>query len=311
MFANGFKIAGVLTAAATVVGLAAPATQAQISGSILIDGSSTVFPITEAMAEDFSTANPGVEVSVGVSGTGGGFSKFCAGETVINNASRAIKGSETEACAANGIEFTEIQVGIDAITVVVSSDTQIFGSPGTVEGLSIDQLNAIWDPSAERRIRRWSQVDRSWANRLMVLFGPGTDSGTFDFFTDEVNGEEGASRADYTASEDDNILVLGVSRSPYALGYFGLAYYLENQDTLKALPIEGIAPSFETAASGDYPLSRPLFMYVNNDALERPEVAAFVEFYLETARDTDLVREVGYVAMEEDLYTTILADLGL
>ncbi|MDA0266540.1 MAG: PstS family phosphate ABC transporter substrate-binding protein [Cyanobacteria bacterium] len=311
MFANGFKIAGVLTAAATVVGLAAPATQAQISGSILIDGSSTVFPITEAMAEDFSIANPGVEVSVGVSGTGGGFSKFCAGETVINNASRAIKGSETEACAANGIEFTEIQVGIDAITVVVSSDTQIFGSPGTVEGLSIDQLNAIWDPSAERRIRRWSQVDRSWANRLMVLFGPGTDSGTFDFFTDEVNGEEGASRADYTASEDDNILVLGVSRSPYALGYFGLAYYLENQDTLKALPIEGIAPSFETAASGDYPLSRPLFMYVNNDALERPEVAAFVEFYLETARDTDLVREVGYVAMEEDLYTTILADLGL
>ncbi|MDA0865853.1 MAG: PstS family phosphate ABC transporter substrate-binding protein [Cyanobacteria bacterium] len=311
MFANGFKIAGVLTAAATVVGLAAPATQAQISGSILIDGSSTVFPITEAMAEDFSIANPGVEVSVGVSGTGGGFSKFCAGETVINNASRAIKGSETEACAANGIEFTEIQVGIDAITVVVSSDTQIFGSPGTVEGLSIDQLNAIWDPSAERRIRRWSQVDRSWANRLMVLFGPGTDSGTFDFFTDEVNGEEGASRADYTASEDDNILVLGGSRSPYALGYFGLAYYLENQDTLKALPIEGIAPSFETAASGDYPLSRPLFMYVNNDALERPEVAAFVEFYLETARDTDLVREVGYVAMEEDLYTTILADLGL
>ncbi|NJN21635.1 MAG: PstS family phosphate ABC transporter substrate-binding protein [Leptolyngbya sp. RL_3_1] len=309
MFANGFKLAGALTAAA-VVGLVAPATQAQLSGSILIDGSSTVFPITEAMAEEFGNTYPDVNIPVGVSGTGGGFSKFCAGETVINNASRAIKGSEEEACAANGIEFTEIQVGIDAITVVVSSDTRIFGAPGTIEGLSIDQLNTIWDPSAERRIRRWRQVDSSWANSIMTLFGPGTDSGTFDFFTDEVNGEEGASRADYTASEDDNILVIGVSRSPYALGYFGLAYYLENQDVLQSLPIEGVAPSFETAASGEYPLSRPLYIYVNNEALERPEVAAFVEFYLETARDTTMVREVGYVAMQDDLYTEILADLG-
>jgi phosphate transport system substrate-binding protein len=310
MFANGFKLAGVLTAAA-VVGLAAPATQAQLSGSILIDGSSTVFPITEAMAEEFGNTYPDVSVPVGVSGTGGGFSKFCNGETVINNASRAIKDTEIEACAANEIAFTEIQVGIDAITVVVSSDTQIFGEPGTVEGLSLEQLNTIWDPAAERRIRRWSQVDSDWANSTISLFGPGTDSGTFDFFTDEVNGEEGASRADYTASEDDNILVVGVSRSPYALGYFGLAYYLENQETLKALPIDGVEPNFETAASGDYPLSRPLYIYVNNAALERPEVSAFVQFYLETARDTTMVRQVGYVAMQEDLYTNILTDLGL
>ncbi|MGD1907031.1 MAG: PstS family phosphate ABC transporter substrate-binding protein [Leptolyngbyaceae cyanobacterium] len=310
MFANGFKIAGMLTAA-TAVGLAATTAQAQLSGSILIDGSSTVFPITEAMAEEFRGENPSIDISVGVSGTGGGFSKFCNGETVINNASRGVKDSEREACATNGIEFTEIQVGIDAITVVVSSETEIFGATGEVESLSFDQLAQIWGPSSERRVRRWRQVDRGWSNRLITLFGPGTDSGTFDFFTDEVNGEEGASRADYIASEDDNVLVLGVSRSEYALGYFGLAYYLENQDVLKAVPVEGIEPNFETAASGEYPLSRPLFIYVNNEALERPEVAAFVEFYLETARDTDLVTEVGYVAMLDDLYTNILADLGL
>ncbi|WP_008312425.1 PstS family phosphate ABC transporter substrate-binding protein [Leptolyngbya sp. PCC 6406] len=313
MFASGIKtLAAAFTAVAATLSVATAA-QAQLSGSIDIDGSSTVYPVTEAMAEEFRKTTPGVNITVGVSGTGGGFRKFCNGETVISNASRPIRDTEVAACAANNVQYTEIQVGVDALAVVVASNTRIFGAEGTVPaaGMTIDQLKTLWEPAAEGRIRRWNQLDRQWARNPISLFGPGTDSGTFDYFTEEVMGEVAASRADYTASEDDNILVVGVSRSPYALGYFGLAYYLENQNILRSVPVNGVSATFENAASGAYPLARPLFIYVRNDGLQRPEVRAFVKFYLETSRDTTLVREVGYVAMPANNYTTILSRLGL
>ncbi|MGD1941965.1 MAG: PstS family phosphate ABC transporter substrate-binding protein [Leptolyngbyaceae cyanobacterium] len=300
MFANGTKLTGAIAAVITVAGLVtATSSQAQ-SGIVQIDGSSTVFPISEAMAEDFMAANECVRVTVGVSGTGGGFRKFCAGETDISNASREVKDEELEACAANGIEPLQILVGTDALTVVTSIENDF------IDNITTEQLNAIWAPEAEGTITRWNQVDPSWPNAPIRLFGPGTDSGTFDFFTEEVNGEEGASRADYTASEDDNIIVLGVSRDENALGYFGLAYFLENDETLKALSVDGVEPTPENAKSEEYSLARPLYIYVNPAALDRPEVMAFVEYYLETARDTDLITEVGYVPLETDAYDEAL-----
>ena len=300
MFANRTKLTGAIAAVVTVAGLVtATSSQAQ-SGIVQIDGSSTVFPISEAMAEDFMAANDGVRVTVGVSGTGGGFRKFCAGETDISNASRPVKDEELEACAENGIEPLEILVGTDALTVVTSVDNDF------LDDITTEQLNAIWAPEAEGTVTRWNQVDSSWPNAPIRLFGPGTDSGTFDFFTEEINGEEGASRADYTASEDDNIIVLGVSRDENALGYFGLAYFLENDETLKAISVDGVEPTPENAKSGDYSLARPLYIYVNPAALDRPEVMAFVEYYIETARDTDLITTVGYVPLETDAYDEAL-----
>lgn len=307
MFANKFKLAGVIALVATTGLATATSSQAQLDGLIQIDGSSTVFPVSEAMAEEFMDANPGSQVVVGVSGTGGGFRKFCAGETDISNASRPVKDEELEACAENGIEPIELRVGTDALTVVVPADSEVF--PGESPNITSDELAAIWGPEAEGTVTRWNQVNSSWPNAPIGLFGPGTDSGTFDFFTDEINGEEGASRADYTASEDDNIIVLGVSRDPNAMGYFGLAYFLENQDTLKALSVDGVEPTPENAKDDSYSLARPLFIYVSPAALDKPEVRAFVEFYLETARDTDLITEVGYVPMPADVYDEILADL--
>ena len=299
MFANGYKIAGAIAAAAATLGVAAVTSQAQ-SGLVQIDGSSTVFPITEAMAEEFMAENSGVRVTVGVSGTGGGFRKFCSGETDISNASRPIKEEEIEACAENGIEPMELLVGTDALTVVTSAENDF------LDNITTEELNTIWSPEAEGTITRWNQVNPSWPNAPIGLFGPGTDSGTFDFFTEEVNGEEGASRADYTASEDDNIIVLGVSRDPNAMGYFGLAYFLENQGALKALSVDGVEPTRENAKSGDYSLARPLYIYVNPNALDKPEVREFVEFYIETARDTTLVTEVGYVSLTEEEYNETL-----
>lgn len=305
MFANKFQFAGAAVALATTVGLATvSSSQAQqLEGLIQIDGSSTVYPISEAMAEEFMAENSDVQIVVGVSGTGGGFRKFCAGETDISNASRPVKEEELEACAENGIEPLELLVGTDALTVVTSLENDF------IDDITTEELNTIWAPEAEGTITRWNQVNPAWPNAPIGLYGPGTDSGTFDFFTDEVNGEEGASRADYTASEDDNIIVLGVSRDPNALGYFGLAYFLENQDTLKALSVDGVEPTPENAKSGDYSLARPLYIYVNPAALDKPEVRAFVEYYLETARDTTLVTEVGYVPLTEDEYTAVLNDL--
>ncbi|MEL6400582.1 MAG: PstS family phosphate ABC transporter substrate-binding protein [Cyanobacteria bacterium J06607_6] len=300
MFANRTQLTGAIAAVVTVAGLVtATSSQAQ-SGIVQIDGSSTVFPISEAMAEDFMAANDGVRVTVGVSGTGGGFRKFCAGETDISNASRPVKDEELEACAENGIEPLEILVGTDALTVVTSVENDF------LDDITTEQLNAIWAPEAEGTVTRWNQVDSSWPNAPIRLFGPGTDSGTFDFFTEEINGEEGASRADYTASEDDNIIVLGVSRDENALGYFGLAYFLENDETLKAISVDGVEPTPENAKSGDYSLARPLYIYVNPAALDRPEVMAFVEYYIETARDTDLITTVGYVPLETDAYDDAL-----
>lgn len=306
-----FSSFGFLSAAAVSATLAFSAITANAQSNLIaIDGSSTVFPITEAMAEEFMATNSDVNISVGVSGTGGGFKKFCAGETVISDASRPIKESEIELCQAAGIDYTVIPVATDAITVVVNP-----GNDWATE-LSTDQLATIWGPASEGSITNWNQVDASFPDAPLNLYGPGTDSGTFDYFTDEINGEEGASRADYTASEDDNVLVLGVSGDQNALGYFGMSYFLENQDSLQAVAIssedtngEAVIPAPETIA--DYkPLARPIFIYVNNDALaSRPEVKSFVEFYLNQAMSSDVISEVGYVPLEDADYMESLNGL--
>jgi phosphate transport system substrate-binding protein len=303
MSANGFVKIGAITAA-TAAGLAiATSAQAQSTETIMLDGSSTVFPISEAMAEDYMAANPDTRIAVGVSGTGGGFTKFCAGETDISNASRPIKPEEVEACAAAGIEYIEVLIGLDALALVAHPEND------WLDNITMEELMTLWEPAAEGNITRWSQVNSSWPNEPIALYGPGTDSGTFDYFTEEIVGESGASRADYTASEDDNILVLGVARDPNAFGYFGLAYYLENQDQLRNIPVEGVQASIETGKDGSYPLSRPLFLYISTESLERPEVASFVNYYLETARDTDIVTEVGYIPVSEEEYDEALAKL--
>ncbi|MEM9906798.1 MAG: PstS family phosphate ABC transporter substrate-binding protein [Cyanobacteria bacterium P01_D01_bin.44] len=300
------KYVGVAAAVAATVGLTA--TEAVSQSVIAIDGSSTVFPITEAMAEEFSVANPDASITVGVSGTGGGFKKFCAGETVISNASRPIKDTEMELCAANGIEYLQIPVAYDAITVVVNPENTF------ATEMTVADLQALWEPSAEGTITRWNQLNPAWPDEEIGLYGPGSDSGTFDYFTDEIVGEEGASRGDYTASEDDNVLVLGVARDPYALGYFGMSYYLENQDSLTAVGIDDgegeegfVVPSPDTIEAYQ-PLARPIFIYVNTAELSGdPELRAFVEYYIQTA--SDIVPEVGYVALPDSDYADALAGL--
>jgi phosphate transport system substrate-binding protein len=298
---NRYVLAGAVTTA-VALGVGVPSAVSQNS-IIQIDGSSTVYPISEAMAEEFMAANRGTQVTVGVSGTGGGFSKFCADELDITGASRPIKASEVEACAAAGIEYIEIPIATDALTVVVHPEND------WADEMTVEQLQTLWSPEAQDTITRWNQIDPSWPNEPIELFGPGTDSGTFDYFTETIMGEAGSSRADYTASEDDNTLVIGVSRDPNAIGYFGLAYYLENQDTLKAVAVNGVVPTPENVENGTYvPLSRPIFVYVKKSSLEsRPEVRAFVEFMLENG--PELVPEVGYVPLSEQRYADILAEL--
>jgi phosphate transport system substrate-binding protein len=252
-----------------------------LSGRIEADGSSTVGPYTTAAAEQFQAAQPDVQITVGVSGTGGGFERFCRGETDISNASRPIKDEEAAICADKGIEYVEFQVANDALTVVVNKDND------WVTCLTTDQLKKIWGPGS--KVNNWNQIDSAFPDQELSLFGPGTDSGTFDYFTGEINGEEGASRSDYSASEDDNTIVTGVSGEKGGLGYFGFSYFEENQDSLKAVEIDGgdgcVAPSVETAQNGTYkPLSRPLFVYVKQDALARPEVEAFIRFLLENEK---------------------------
>ena len=299
---NRYALAGVVTAA-MAAGITAPSAFSQGSNVVLIDGSSTVFPISEAMAEEFMADNRGTQVTVGVSGTGGGFKKFCAGEIDVTGASRPIKQEEKDACAAAGIEYIEVPVATDALTVVINNENT------WAEEMTTDQLKMLWEPAAEGTITRWNQIDPSWPNETIDLFGPGTDSGTFDYFTDEIVGEEGASRADYTASEDDNILVLGVSRDPFALGYFGLAYYLENEDTLKAVAVNGVLPTPANVENGTYvPLSRPLFMYVKKSSLDdNAQVRSFMEYVLDNA--PEIVPEVGYVPLSDDRYASILSGL--
>jgi phosphate transport system substrate-binding protein len=271
-----------------------------LSGAINADGSSTVFPITQAIAEEFSAENQGVEVSVGTSGTGGGFEKFCAGETDISNASRPISADEeVPICEENGIEYVELQVAIDGLSVTVNPENTF------AECLTTDELAAVWGPDSN--INNWKDVRAGFPDQPLTLYGPGTDSGTFDYFTDEINGEEGASRSDYTASEDDNQLVQGIAGDPNSLGYFGYAYYEQNTDKLKLLGVDSgsgcVTPDRDSIASGEYtPLSRPLFIYVAKEAAGRPEVRSFVDFFLETANA--LVPEVGYIPVPDDVLQT-------
>jgi phosphate transport system substrate-binding protein len=251
-----------------------------LSGRIQADGSSTVGPLATLAAEQFGRENSGVRVTVGVSGTGGGFERFCAGETDISNASRSIEDDEKSACESKGIDYVEFQVANDALTVVVNPEND------WVDCLTVAQLKTIWEPSS--KVNNWNQVDPSFADEKLSLFGAGTDSGTFDYFTDVINGEEGASRSDYSATEDDNVTVQGVSGTKGALGYFGFSYFEQNQDKLKALAIDGgdgcVEPSVETAQDGSYkPLSRPLYMYVKQASFEQPQVEEFVRYIIDNS----------------------------
>jgi phosphate transport system substrate-binding protein len=250
---------------------------AQLSGTINIDGSSTVAPLSEAAAELFQQENSGVRVTVGTSGTGGGFEKFCAGETDISDASRQIEADETQACQAKGINYEEVQVANDGLSVVVNPQNT------WAKCLTVEQLKKIWDKGS--KVNNWNQVDPSFPNEPLKLFGAGTDSGTFDYFTGAINGEEGRSRSDYSATEDDNVTVTGVSGAKGGMGYFGLSYLEENQGKVVGIQVDGgkgcVAPSTATVQDGSYtPLSRPLFIYPSDAALQRPEVKAFVEFYV-------------------------------
>ncbi len=273
---------------------------------IRIDGSSTVYPISEAVAEEFGKVNRKDRVMIGVSGTGGGFKKFCNGETDISDASRPIKAKEIKKCKAQGIEYIELPVAFDGLAVVVNPKND------WINAMTVSELKKIWEPSAKGTVTRWNQVNPSWPNKKIRLFGPGTDSGTFDYFTKVINGTEGASRSDYSASEDDNMLVHGVSGDQYTLGYFGLAYYTQNKGKLKLVGIDNedgrgaIQPSLETVNQGTYrPLSRPIFIYVSKKSAEKPEVKAFVEFYLSQA--AGLVEEVGYVPLPKSTYDLALS----
>jgi phosphate transport system substrate-binding protein len=306
-FSVSLKFLGALVASASV-GLYSAVAIAQSRTSIDIDGSSTVFPITEAIAEEYMTTNPNVNITVGVSGTGGGFKKFCAGETAIANASRAIKQEEIDLCKAAGIEYVQIPVAYDAITVVVNQDNT------WLRNITVDELKKLWEPSAEGRITRWNQVNPAFPNEPISLFGPGADSGTFDYFTKEIVGEEGSSRGDYTASEDDNVLVTGVTRNRNALGYFGMSYYLENAATLNAVGVASedtnnvpVVPSVENITEYK-PLARELYIYVSKSAMaSRPEVKSFVEFYLQNAET--VVPDVSYIPFEAGRYEAALNSL--
>lgn len=272
----------------------------QIEGEVKIDGSSTVYPITEAIAEEFRTVQPNVRVTVGVSGTGGGFKKFSRGEIDINNASRPIKEGEAEICQQNGIEYVELTIAYDGLAVVVNPEND------WVDYFTVEELKKIWEPAAQETITKWSQIRPEWPDEEFSLYGPGVASGTYDYFTEAIVGESGSSRGDYTASEDDNVLVQGIAGDKNSLGFFGLAYYEENQESLKLVPVkneEGTAvlPTLETVKSGEYaPLSRPVFIYVSDAAVKRPAVEAFVDFYMANA--AELVQDVGYIPLPKEVY---------
>ncbi|MGE0566456.1 MAG: PstS family phosphate ABC transporter substrate-binding protein [Bacteroidia bacterium] len=269
----------------------------KLSGSISIDGSSTVYPISEAVAEEFMKIAPDVRVTAGLSGTGGGFKKFSRAEIDINDASRPIKSSEDSTCKANGISFQELQVAYDGLAVVVSPENT------WCKDLTVEELKKMWEPAAQGVIMKWNQIRPEWPNEEIHLFGAGVESGTYDYFTEVIVGKSHSSRGDYTASEDDNVLVQGIKSDKNALGFFGLAYYIENQDILKLVGINSgsgpVLPSEETVKNKTYtPLGRPLFIYVNSKAATRKEVQAFVNFYLENTKL--LAQEVGYVSLNDD-----------
>jgi phosphate transport system substrate-binding protein len=270
--------------------------------TIKIDGSSTVFPITEAVAEDFQQSKKAkVRVTVGISGTGGGFKKFCRGETDISNASRPILAREMEECKKAGIQYVELPVAYDALTVVMNLKND------WIKALTVAELKKMWEPAAQGKVTKWKQVNAAWPDSSLKLFGPGADSGTFDYFTEAINGRAKSSRGDFTASEDDNVLVQGIARDVNGLGYFGYAYYYENRDKLKAVPIinpgtgKPVLPGADTVMDGSYqPLARPIFIYINAKSLDRPEIREFVEFYMKNAET--LVTEVKYVPLPQKAY---------
>ena len=303
------KFFALAATAALTAGLAgAGQVIAQNRPVVKVDGSSTVFPITEAMAEEFQKSKKGqIQVTVGVSGTGGGFKKFCNGETDISNASRPILKKEMEACRSKNISYIELPVAFDALTVVVNPRNN------WVKQMTVAELKTMWEPAAQGKIRTWNQVNPSWPNRPLKLFGAGTDSGTFDYFTEAVVGKAKSSRGDFTASEDDNVLVQGVATDQNALGFFGFAYYEENTKRLRAVPIvnaqgRAVMPSRKTVEDGSYnPLSRPIFIYVNSESLKRPEVREFVEFYQRQA--SKLVPPTGYVPLPSRAYAANLESI--
>lgn len=266
----------------------------EISGAIEIDGSSTVYPITEAVAEEFQIANPDARLTVGVSGTGGGFKRFTTGETDISNASREIKEEEESVAKENNIEFTKFDVAYDGISIIANKKNDF------IDDITVDELKKIWEPNST--VKTWKDVRAEWPNEEIKLYGPGTDSGTFDYFTEEIMGESGDSRTDYTASEDDNVLVQGVSGDENALGYMGYAYYNENKDNLKLVSVEGVMPTEKTIQDGSYsPLSRTIFIYASNSAIkEKPQVKAFLETYLDIAKE--LVGDIGYIPLQDAKY---------
>ncbi|HON53288.1 MAG TPA: PstS family phosphate ABC transporter substrate-binding protein [Bacteroidales bacterium] len=273
---------------------------AQLEGTITIDGSSTVYPITEAVAEEFKKIQPNVRVSIGVSGTGGGFKKFGRNEIDINNASRTIKAKEIAACDSSKIEYIGLTIAYDGLAVIANPQNT------WLESITVEELKKIWEPAAQGKIMKWNQIRPEWPNKEIHLFGPGVASGTYDYFTEAIVGESGSSRGDFTASEDDHVLVQGVASDMYGLGFFGLAYYEENMNKLKLIGVDNgkgaVKPSLETVASKEYaPLSRPIFIYVNKNAAKREEVKSFVEFYMKNV--SVLSKDVGYIPLPDSLYT--------
>jgi phosphate transport system substrate-binding protein len=292
--------------AATLLGTLALALPQSADAATLIkvDGSSTVYPITEAVAEEFQKKNPKVRVTVGISGTGGGFKRFCIGETDISDASRPIKLSEVELCLDNKIAYIELPVAFDGLAVMVNPKND------WATRMTVKELKKLWEPAAQGRLTRWSQIRAGWPDKEIHLFGAGVDSGTYDYFTEAIVGKEHSSRGDFTASEDDNVLVQGIANDPLALGFFGVAYYEHNKDKLRLVAIDDenpkngdgpVLPTFENVKNATYqPLARPIFIYVNKQALDRAEVRDFVAFYLTAGRP--LVREVGYIPLSDAAY---------
>ncbi|MEX0997642.1 MAG: PstS family phosphate ABC transporter substrate-binding protein [Flavobacteriaceae bacterium] len=293
------------TSAVALTLLACGNTKKDEGGSgISIDGSSTVYPVTEAVAEEFRTVDPDVDVTIGVSGTGGGFKKFGRGEVDITNASRPIKEDEKAIADEHNVTYVELKVAYDGLAVLVHPEND------WVDCFTVAELKKIWEPEAQKTIMRWNQIRPEWPDEEIHLFGPGVASGTFDYFTEAIMGKSGSSRGDYTASEDDNVLVQGVSGDKYGLGFFGLAYYEENKDKLKMVAVNGgegcIEPSLETVRNGSYaPLSRPMFIYVNSSSLENQKTIDFVNFYLTEV--ADLLDDVGYVPLTEEEYKEEIA----
>lgn len=277
----------------------------KLTGEVKIDGSSTVYPITEAVAEEYRINQPDVKVTVGVSGTGGGFKKFGRGEVDINDASRPIKEQEAAICKENNISYAELKVAFDGLVVVVNKENT------WLENITVAELKKMWEPDAQDKVMKWNQIRAEWPAEEFHLYGPGVASGTYDYFTEAVNGKSGSSRGDYTASEDDNVLVQGIAGDKNGVGFFGLAYYEENKEKLKLVGVDNgkgaILPSVESVKNGTYaPLSRPVFIYVSNAAVKRPEVVNFVNFYLENA--ASLVPDVGYIPLSAEEYQSEIAE---